>query len=267
MNPYAAHIYIDGCCYDNPGGKGGFAGILEMPDDDKLKTLFQEGYQDTTNNRMEIMALIYALEYIKKNSSTLRANGINDIEVFSDSETAVKCYNNVEQWRKNNWIGMNNAPVKNVDLLRQIITLKNSVSFSYKVEHICGKSNEPTKLVDRLAKQAAKKSFLKKDTGYIKPKVCRTDVKGSTEPYDAKGQEALIRVFEHSPVSRRKDSLYKVKFEVLNDGVKEKYYAYAPGAINAVLDRWHFYKTLFNDDPKNPRIENVEEVDEDEFLG
>lgn len=46
MNPYAAQLYIDGSCLKNPGGAGGFAGILEMPDDcTEPKVIFQEGYK------------------------------------------------------------------------------------------------------------------------------------------------------------------------------------------------------------------------------
>ncbi len=83
---------------------------------------------------------------------------------------------------------------------------------------------------------------------------------------DQRGQAAIIRIFEHAPVSRRKDSLYKVKFKTLANDENEKYYAYTSQEINNLLDRWHYYNVLFNNNPKNPRFKNVEEVTEDELL-
>lgn len=266
MNPYAAQIYIDGSCLKNPGGPGGFAGLLELPgDENEPIMIFQEGYKITTNNRMEIKALIFAIEYVKKNAPNLRDNGINEVEIWSDSENTIKCYRCAEGWRTNKWLGAYNNPIKNIDLLKQIITLKNSVRFSYEVHHIANKSTEATIQVDKLAKQATKKSLLKDDFGYIKPKVSRSNVKGATELFDAHGQQMIIRIFGHFPVSRRKDSFYKVKFEILASE-NEKYYAYTSCEINSLLDRWHYYNAKFNDNPKNPRIESVEEVDEAEFL-
>jgi len=266
MNPYAAQIYIDGSCYNNPGGVGGLAGILEMPDSNDQVIIFQEGYKSTTNNRMEIRALINALEYIKRSSSKLRNNGINQIEIWSDSETAIKCYYCVEKWRTKKWTGAYGNPIRNIDLLKKFITLKNSVRFSYKICYIVSKSTEATKKVDKLAKEAANRSLLRNDEGYIKPRVSRSNVIGATEPFDARGQQMVIRVFEHSPVTRRKDSLYKVKFETMTTENGKKYYAHTSREINNLLDRWHYYKALFNDNPNNPHIEKVEEVEEVEFL-
>lgn len=267
MNPYAAQMFIDGSCYKNPGGPGGIAGILELPDDgNEPEIVFQEGYRGTTNNRMEMLAIIRALECIKKNSTKLKEEGISEIEIWSDSENAIRCYKCAELWKSKGWVGLYNNPIKNDDLLKQIITLKNSVHFSYKIYHIVNKSTEATKRVDKLAKEAAKKLMLKNDSGYIKPKISKSKVGGATELFNASGQHAIIRIFEHSPVSRRKDSLYKIKFEVLAKEANEKYYAYASDEINLKLDRWHYYDAQFNSEPKNPRIESVEEVNEEEFL-
>ena len=267
MNPYATQIFVDGSCYKNPGGLGGIAGILEMPEDEnEPKVIFQEGYKSTTNNRMEMMALIRALEYIKKNTTKLKENRISEVEIWSDSENAIRCYKCAELWKSKGWVGSYNNPIKNDDLLKQIITLKNSVRFSYKIYHVANKSTEVTKRVDRLAKEATRKSVLKNDSGYIKPKVSKSKVKGATELFNASGQRVIIRIFEHSPVSRRKDSLYKVKFEILAKEENEKYYAHTSSEINSQLDRWHYYDAQFNDEPKNPRIESVNEVNEEEFL-
>lgn len=266
MNPYAGHIYIDGSCYKNPGGFGGIAGILEMPENEnEPEVIFQEGYKGTTNNRMEIRALIKALEYIKKSSLDFKNNGINEIEIWSDSEITIKGYYSAEKWRANKWSGIENNPIRNIDLFKKILTLKNSIRFSYKLQHIVNKSTDMTKKVDKLAKEAAKNSWLKVDDGYIEGKVSKTDVKGATEPFNAQGQQEVVRIFGHGLVSRKKDSLYKVKFEIYARKI-EKYYAYTSYEIDKVLDRWHYYEVQFNNNPKNPRIENAKEVGEKSFL-
>jgi ribonuclease HI len=263
MNPYASQLYIDGSCYNNPGGAGGLAGILEIPEGaekaEEVKIIFQKGYFSTTNNRMEIRALIEALEYIKNNNLELRSMNINQIEIQSDSETTVKCYYQAEKWRANSWKGINNTPISNVDLIKNILTLKNSVKFSYTVNHILNKSTEPTKLVDNLAKNAAKHPA-KHDFGYIKPRVCRTQGSGKTQLFEANGQELEIRIYEHVPANSRKDSLYKVKFEITDNGEIKKCLAYCSEAINSTLHRHHYYKSKFNSDKNNPMIEMVEEI-------
>ncbi len=264
MNPYAGQIYIDGSCLSNPGGRGGIAGLLEMPEQEP-ELIFQQGYVNTTNNRMEIRALIKALEYVKEKSENLKARGISNIEVQSDSEYAVKCYNSVEQWRTNKWKSATGTPIQNTDLLKKLITLKTSVRFSHRVCQVLGKSTVITKMVDKLAKAAAKRVLLKTDEGYIKAKISRTSVKGATQPFDASGEELVVRIFEHKRLSRRNDSMYKVKFEICTPSGIEKYYAYTSSEIDQLLDRWHYYKTKFNDDPRNPYMEAIEEVAEEEF--
>jgi ribonuclease HI len=260
MNPYAAQLYIDGSCLKNPGGAGGFAGIFEKPDDNtEPEVIFQEGYKNTTNNRMEIRALIKALEYIKDNSLELKDNEINQIEIRSDSETAIKCYKYAEDWRANSWNGLDGHPISNIDLVKRILTLKSSISFSYRVEYILNKSTEQTTRVDKLAKAAAKKPT-KDDIGYIKPKACRTSVKGCTLLFNANGQKLKIKVFEHCPISKRKSSLYKVKFEIVVNGITEKYFTYCSQDINNLLHRHHFYVAQFNCDKKKPMIEEAKEV-------
>lgn len=261
MNPYAAQIYIDGSCMRNPDGPGGLAGLLEMPDKEPV-VIFQEGYKHTTNNRMEIRALIKALEHIRVNSSELRKNGV---EIWTDSELTKTCFYSVERWRAGGWTGTDGKPIKNVNLLKRILTLKSSIGCSCKAGHITGKSTEITKRVDRLAKEAAKGSWLIVDDGYIRPKVCKTGSRGPTGPFDAKEQVVIIRIFEHTLIGHRKDSLYKVKFEVCSASGKEKYYAYCSDEVNRLLHRWHYYKARFNRSQENPRIVSVEEVGENEF--
>ena len=63
-DPHALKLYIDGNCYQNPGGAGAIACVAHFPEDwnrpDEI--IFNEGFHETTNNRMELSACIRALE-------------------------------------------------------------------------------------------------------------------------------------------------------------------------------------------------------------
>lgn len=268
MNPYAAQINVDGSCYSNPGGNGGYAGILEYPDNNgDYEVIFNMGYEPTTNNRMELMALIEALKYVKNNKQHFRELGITEVEIHTDSENALRCHRNAEAWRSAHWLGRFGNPIRNIDLLKELLTLKVSIGFSCKLYHIQNKSTPIAKEVDRLAKKVANSGLLKRDAGYIQPRVSRTRVKSGVAPlFNAIGQEEVIRVFEHSPVSRRKDSLYKIKFEVVRDGALEKYYAHTTKEIDQVIDKHHFYLVSFNAEQQNPMILSLEEIDEAEII-
>ena len=74
-------IYTDGGCWPNPGGKGGAAALII--DGDEIIEL-KQGYESTTNNRMEILSAILALESLAENCQ---------ITLFSDSQYLVKTMN------------------------------------------------------------------------------------------------------------------------------------------------------------------------------
>ena len=261
MNPYAAQIYIDGSCYNNPGGPGGLAGLIEMPDaSGEPVMIFQEGYRSTTNNRMELWSFIKTLDYIKNNAQRLREEGVNQVEIWSDSQGNIVCNQLVEEWRSASWLGRNGNPIANVDLIKRILTLKNSIGFSYQLHHIANKSTEITKAVDKLAKQAAKRP-IKDDDGFMPSRICQTNVHGGTAPLDARGQKLKIKIFSHPPVSRIKGSLYKVKFEITNGDHLEKYYAYCSQEVDSLLHRHHYYEAQFNCNKRNPLIEEAKEVE------
>jgi len=264
MNPYAAQLYIDGSCLKNPGGAGGFAGILEIPEQEGgAKVIFQEGYKSTTNNRMEIRALIRAMEYVKENSSYLKSLGVYQVEIRSDSTLTIGCFKNAEGWRST-WTGLDGKPISNVDLIKRILTLKNTIGLSYSVEHVLNKSTEQTRRVDKLAKAAAKKPT-KDDSGYIKPRASRTAIRGGTTMFDAQGQKLKIKIFEHCPVSRRKSSLFKVKFEVMTGDNSGKFFAYCSQGVNDLLHRHHYYNANFNVCKNNAAIERVKVAKKQSF--
>lgn len=107
-------IYTDGSCIKNPGGPGGF-GVVVLDDNENLITYHSERYDDTTNNRMELSAILWAfLQY-----GVPAAAGDNPPVVYSDSAYCVNTLTSwMFNWEKNGWIkGDKNKP-ENLDLIK-----------------------------------------------------------------------------------------------------------------------------------------------------
>jgi len=111
-------IYTDGAARGNPDGPGGYGTILTY--EDKMGRLhtreYSQGYGKTTNNRMELMAVIAGLEALLRPC---------EVEVYSDSKYVTDAFNQqwVENWLKKNWKG-SAGPVKNVDLWKRLLKAK-----------------------------------------------------------------------------------------------------------------------------------------------
>lgn len=100
------HIYTDGACSGNPG-PGGFAYII---DDGSSRIEHSKGYRLTTNNRMELLAIIEALNSFRDDKSL--------VIVYTDSQYIVNAINKrwIDKWQINGWQTANKKPVKNKDL-------------------------------------------------------------------------------------------------------------------------------------------------------
>ena|ERR1035437_450321 len=144
-------IYTDGAASPNPG-KGGYGSILIYGE--KRKELSQ-GYTFTTNNRMELMGVIAALECLKQ---------VNlDIDLYSDSKYVV---DSIELGWYKKWIVKKFKGIKNQDLWERIITQynKHNIKFNWVKGHA---SNVENNNCDILATTAAKGTNLIIDVGYI----------------------------------------------------------------------------------------------------
>lgn len=106
-------LYTDGACSGNPG-KGGYGGILIKPNGEAEE--FSGGEDETTNNRMELMAVIVGLE-------KTQAGG--NVKVYSDSAYVVNAFNQnwLQNWRRNGWRTAGGGEVLNVDLWKELFSL------------------------------------------------------------------------------------------------------------------------------------------------
>ena len=131
-------VYTDGACSGNPG-KGGWAAIILKGND---QSSVSGSENNTTNNRMELMAPIMALRKIKAHS---------EITIYTDSKYVKDGITGwIKKWKLNNWVSASKKPVKNKDLWIKLDNLcqKHKVIWKWVKAHAGNKMND---LVDKLA--------------------------------------------------------------------------------------------------------------------
>lgn len=128
-------VYTDGSCIGNPG-KGGWASLIEFNDNSIMLSSF---CANTTNNRMEMQAVIEALRFIitnPNNLSWLKFDTTNStapvVILVTDSNYLKKGMQLwVKKWQANNWQTADRKPVKNQDLWRELIDKSSSLSINW----------------------------------------------------------------------------------------------------------------------------------------
>lgn len=152
-------IYTDGSALGNPG-PGGWGAVLKYGNHRKT---FSGGYYRTTNNRMELMAIIQGLRQIKKSG--------HPIIVYSDSQYLTNAVNKgwVFNWEKKNFKNR-----KNADLWREFLKLyrQYNITLDWVRGHVGVEENE---VCDKLAKEAAENPT-QEDTGYVQSQQANGDV-------------------------------------------------------------------------------------------
>lgn len=256
FDPHSLKIYVDGNCWDNPGGAGGFAARVEYPFDwnreDKLVEC--RGFFETNNNRMELRACIFAHEWALDSIDELR---VQRIRVFTDSTYVRDGYEWVLRWSQNDYCNSDGRPIKNDDLWKDVMRLRRRLAARVRIEVklIQGKSTPITKQVDRDAKAAGLMPS-EVDYGFPKGKIGRSKnkVKKAARLYPAAGQEPIIRIYQ-SGIARR--GLQIFKFQVYDEQGKdffEKFEAYADAVVGNELHRQNVYRVRMNAVLRFPKI-------------
>jgi ribonuclease HI len=134
-------IYTDGACSGNPG-KGGWGALIQENDNEKK---LSGSELNTTNNRMELTAVIRALEHYDE---------AKEIEVFTDSKYVMHGITEwIKNWKTNHWKTSQKKDVKNKDLwvLLDSVSAKHDIKWSWVKGHAGDYGNE---IADKLATQA-----------------------------------------------------------------------------------------------------------------
>ena len=131
-------IYTDGACRGNPG-PGGW-GALILKDNEEIK--LNGGQNDTTNNQMELTAVIKALDFFSEST---------EIEIFTDSKYVMDGITEyIKKWKVNGWKTASKKPVKNSDLWKQLDALssQHSIRWNWVKGHSGHREND---IADKLA--------------------------------------------------------------------------------------------------------------------
>lgn len=147
-------IYTDGACSGNPG-RGGYGAVL-LYGNKRLE--LSQGYRATTNNRMELLAVITALERLSRPCR---------VHLYSDSEYVVNAITKgwLESWQRKGWRKADKKPVLNVDLWQRLLPQlqKHQVEFKWVRGH---NNNVENERCDILAVAAASSGDLLVDEGF-----------------------------------------------------------------------------------------------------
>ncbi|TNH04731.1 ribonuclease HI [Testudinibacter sp. TR-2022] len=145
-------IYTDGSCLGNPG-PGGIGVLLRYKQHEKT---ISQGYRLTTNNRMELLAVIVALESLTESCK---------VRLSSDSQYMKNGINQwIHNWKRNNWLTSNKKAVKNQDLWQRLdqAIQRHQIQWQWVKGHAGHVENEQ---VDQLARQGAEAPS-QEDCGY-----------------------------------------------------------------------------------------------------
>ena len=145
-NKEIIQMWTDGACSGNPGN-GGWGVLIKLVDGNQIKLSGHEQY--TTNNRMEMLAVIEGLKYLKNYSSII---------IHTDSKYVLEGITNwITNWKQNNWKSSNKKDVKNKDLWIELDALVNKFKIEWK--WVKGHSgNVENDIADLLATTAIKEN-------------------------------------------------------------------------------------------------------------
>lgn len=236
VEPDEIRVYTDGSCLSNPGGPGGFGSVILFPDKEEVRISGHEAI--TTNNRMEIMAVLSALDYIEQNGKF--SSSITKVLVFSDSRYVVNIFQKawIARWQNNGWITSNEKQVQNKDLLEILdwLVSRMRVRFIWVRGH---NNNFYNEIADQLSlaeakvagqecgfledarKKTKRSSFTETEKGNKKffiPSSQKTEVqkespvkKATIEKQNKTEEQGLLPVYHKRVVDREKRKIRNVK--------------------------------------------------------
>lgn len=211
---------------------------------------------------MELKACILALRFIKKNYSGWKEKGINRLQIVTDSQYIYENKNRAFYWRKDKWRNRDGKPIENSDLWKDFLSLQN---VNAEIAWHKGKTEDINKLVDRVAKEAARFPIKRKDLGFRPGKVSRSPVgRHVALPFPADGQSEIIRVYRYDLKGTGLNKEHKVSFSIYSLDTEtlssEKYYAYLKKKID--ISRHQYYSVILGGTIKYPIIKTISEAED-----
>jgi ribonuclease HI len=173
-DPHAVHVYVDGSFQGHQGRRAGYAGHVEFPDGPGEEEIVFGGFKESTNNRMELAAVVAALKWIRESRPTTTR-----VQIFSDSRYVIDNIPRAPYWCADKGRTAYGRPIENADLWNKFLAEWTRAGVRVDFGWVKGKSSPLLRKVDASAKAAAK-SGVKVDRGYRPGKVGHSLKKGGT---------------------------------------------------------------------------------------
>lgn len=199
-------IYTDGSSLGNPG-PGGYAAILVYRNQRKE---LSGGFKHTTNNRMELTAVIEALKTVKPDAR-------QKIIVYTDSRLICDAFHKkwLDNWLNNGWKKSDKKPVLNKDLWEQLLELTKGRQIKF--EWLKGHSGHPeNERCDELSKIEASKYDLPNDTGYKLDTETITQIRYNSEPEILNISDKFVIRKDSTEIVLDKDEVFNIYEKMRN---------------------------------------------------
>lgn len=258
-DPHAVQISVDGSCYPNEGRKSGYAGVVVYPDDAIAHQVVFQGFKESTINRMELSACIATMKWVKEEGIR---RCYSRVQIFSDSQYVVNGQLFALYWQKAKWRTAAGRPIDNWELWKEFLSAKSKAGIRIDICKVQNKSTPLLKLVDKLAKAAAKESHPRIDRGLVAGKIGRAKIKGTATMFPAANQVLVVRIVGSKTVGQTRENRFV--FEVFDENTStyiSKHFAYCTPITGAQLHRQRGFRVRMNDNPHYPQIlQVIEEV-------
>ena len=211
------------------------------------------GCAESSNNRMELMAVVRALDWIRQNQPWA---DVSRVQIISDSKYVIDSIPAADEWRRLGWRNRHGEPRENVDLWKEFLRARRSLPMRVDFIQMKGKQSAALKAIDIAAKTAALRGGPDIDRGFRRGAISPSMLNGAAVPFPAQGQIASIRVYRKSVMPRMKGE-NKIRFDEFSETTQKytgKFYAYSGPELAAKLHRQHGFRVRFNDMGSYPQI-------------
>lgn len=254
-DPNAVKIYTDGSARPINPGPGGLGIVVEYPDAMGLDNYeLSEGYKVSTNNRMELLAVIRALEWLR---AEMRSRRFTRAIIITDSGYVYENHTSAQYWKANGWRNPDGKPYENSDLWDRFLKERPKVRLHHEIKWEKGKQRLVLRRVDALAKEGSGNPT-GTDYGYHGGKftASRTKTKRGGTLFRPRDREETIRIYRKSVYGKGDATIYKVTFDLYDKATGsyvDKHVAYLREHCPD-LQRNHCYEVIFDESETFPKI-------------